>query len=565
MLKEASKQYSQKGKLILLILTGTISWSWTMVKSGWFYSSLGKSGPGLGFWGANGHDGIVHIALAESLSRGSFAIPFFAGSAIQNYHIGFDLILAFLHEITFIPTVNLYFQILPPVFALLVGLLTYKFVLEWSGSEKAATWSVFFTYFGGSFGWVLEKGESAFWSQQSISTLINPPFALSLILLLLGLILLQKLERQVSPLNLVFCILIFGILIEIKAYAGVLTLGALLISGLYSLAFYKNSLLLKVFTGSLLLSLILYLPLNHGAASLLVFQPFWFLETLMGMADRLNYTKFYSAMLSYRSGHNYLKAIPAYLVAFVIFWVGNMGTRIVKEFEIFKWIKNVKRLSLVQVFIASVIVAGGLIPILFLQKGTPWNTIQFFYYSLFFSSILAGIVISRVKSKILLVLVLLTTIPTTILTLKDVYIPARPPAMLSSDESTALSFLSKQPEGVVLTKPFDQIAATAAENNPPRPLYLYASTAYVSAFSKHQTFFEDEINLDITGYNWQERRSQILDWYHEKDQRVKRGFLTQNNIKYIYWLRGGDSPLSLQDLGLSNIYENNLVTVYRVE
>ena len=58
----------------LLIIIGTISWSWTMVKSGWIYSY------GMGFWGANGHDGIWHIALIESLARGSLQMPVFAGN-----------------------------------------------------------------------------------------------------------------------------------------------------------------------------------------------------------------------------------------------------------------------------------------------------------------------------------------------------------------------------------------------------------------------------------------------------------------------------------------------------
>ena len=111
------------------MILGSLTWSWTMVKSGWFNSSLGTNGSGLGFWGANGHDGIWHIALSESLASGTLSMPVFAGSAVQNNHIGFDLFLAFLNKITFISVPNLYFQILPPIFALLIGVLTYEFVL----------------------------------------------------------------------------------------------------------------------------------------------------------------------------------------------------------------------------------------------------------------------------------------------------------------------------------------------------------------------------------------------------------------------------------------------------
>ncbi len=70
---------------ILLILFGTVSWSLTMVKSGIVY------GFGMGFWGPNGHDGVWHIAISESLSRGTLDMPIFAGEAIRNYHIGFNV------------------------------------------------------------------------------------------------------------------------------------------------------------------------------------------------------------------------------------------------------------------------------------------------------------------------------------------------------------------------------------------------------------------------------------------------------------------------------------------
>lgn len=548
MLKEVLKPFLQRINIVILILLGSISWSWTMV----------KSGPNLGFWGANGHDGIWHIALSESLSKGFLGMPIFAGSSLQNYHIGFNLILASLHKITFIPIHVLYFQILPPIFALVIGLLVYIFVFEWIKSKKAALWSVFFIYFGGSLGFILQKGESAFWSQQAISTLINPPFALSLIFLLLGLILIKKLNEKFTIINFILGILVFGVLIEIKAYAGILALGALLVSGLYSLFVNHKSLIIKIFAGALIVSLIVYLPLNSNSTSFLVLSPFWFLETMMGTVDRIDWPKFYSAMLSYKSGNIWQKGILAYGAAFAIFILGNFGTRIVFLFRKIK-------LDQINIFIYSVIAAGILVPMLFIQKGTPWNTIQFFYYSLFFSSILAGIVISKVKSKIILFIVVLATIPTTLITLKDVYIPSRPPAMLPKSELFALSFLSKQADGVVLTKPFDLPSAKAAENKPPRPLYLYTSTSYVSAFSKQQTFLEDEINLDITGYNWQERREQILEWYKEGDALSKRNFLIKNNIGYIYWLKDGGSLLDIDKLSISKIFENDLVTIYQVE
>jgi hypothetical protein len=529
-----------------------------MVKSGWVYPY------GMGFWGANGHDGVWHIALAEVLSRGSFENPVFAGEVLKNYHLGFDILLAFLSKVTAIPTVNIYFQILPVIFSLIIGLLTYNFSKKWTGSTSGGFWAVFFTFFGGSMGWIFGKGESAFWSQQAISTLINPPFALSLLIIMLGLITLEKYLGGGKKYYFL-SILLFGLLPQIKIYAAFIVLAGLFGAAIYSLVFEKKKEMLKVFLGTFLVFLFLFIPFNKNSSGLIVWQPFWFLETMMGLSDRIGWEKFYSAMTNYRSGGVYYKLIPAYFVAFLIFIVGNLGTRVVAFFSLFRrkfWQKK----SVFDIFLFAGSTAGILVPMFFLQKGTPWNTIQFFYYSLFFMGLLSAKLLTEVRlNKLIAFALVLATIPTTILSLKDVYIPGRPPSMIATSELEALRFLTSLGPGTVLTYPFDKEAAKAAENSPPRPLGLYVSTAYVAAFSGHSVFLEDEVNLDITGYDWKERREEILEWYKEPDERSAREFLRKNNIKYVYWTKGQRALLGESQLGLKEIFGNVDVTVYEVE
>ena len=555
-----------------LILAGSITWSTVMVKSGLVY------GYGMGFWGPNGHDGVWHIALAKSLARGSWGMPIFAGEALTNYHVGFDLLLAALHKITTIPVSTLYFQIIPPILALVIGLLTYKLVLLWRKSRPQALWALFFVYFGGSFGWMVTLlregrigGESMFWSQQAVSTLINPPFALSILLMLVGLILLQKSIKTRSVSTALLTILTFGVLVQVKVYAGILSLGGLFLAGLWQMFKRKETGLMKIFAGALVISIALFLPLNKGAQDTIVFKPFWFLETMMGLTDRVGWTRFGEAMVNYKLGNVWLKAIPAYLIAFLIFWYGNMGTRLISKFFVLKRIKD-KKISLIEIFIFSVILAGVVIPMFFLQAGTPWNTIQFFYYSLFFSGILAGIFMGEFfekKARGLAIfgplVIILFTVPTTISTLIYHYLPARPPAKVSRGELEALKFLSTQPNGVVLTYPFDRAAAQAAVANPPRPLYLYESTAYVSAFADKPVYLEDEVNLDITGYDWRGRREEIEDWLVTNDHARAYNFLRENNLTYIYWLRGQRATLGESQLGITKVFENSEVDIYKVD
>lgn len=562
---------------LILILVGTIIWSLTMIKSGLVYSY------GMGFWGPNGHDGIWHISLAEGLSRGSWEMSMFAGEAIRNYHLGFDIILAVLHKLTFIPVRILYFQILPPILAFLIGYFAYKFVYSWKRSHLQALTSVFFVYFGGSWGWMLTGirnkelgGESMFWSQQSISTLINPPFALSLVFLFAGLYFLRQgmKDKTKSRWRLVLVTFLFGSLVQIKVYAGILVLGGLFVSGIWMMLQRKGIALIKVFTGALIVSILLIAPITKEIGQVVVFKPFWFLETIMSDPARLYWPKFAEAMINYKLAGNWIKGIPAYTVAFLIFWFGNLGTRIIKEVFVFKWIKRYKRLTSIEAFIATVIVAGVTIPMFFIQSGTPWNTIQFTYYSLVFSGILAGVTLggwlervkkgfmSHISIYVTLAIVFLT-LPTTFGTLKH-YLPARPPAKISSEELEALKFLKAQPDGVVLTQPFDREAAEKAINNPPRPLYLYESTAYVSAFTGKQVYLEDEVNLEITGYEWRQRRERTLTFFGTKEIELAKEFLNENDISYIYLVNGQRTRIDVSHLEIVKIFENSYIVIYRV-
>ena len=560
--------------LLLLIALGTISWSLTMVKSGWLFSY------GIGFWGPNGHDGIWHLALINHLLAANnlnfLDMPVFSGEAFKNYHLGFDLFVAFLHQMTGISTLNLYFQILPPIFALLIGWLSYKLVLDFTNSKVQALWSLFFVYFSGSFGWLVTLfrdgqigGESMFWAQSAVSTLLNPPFAASLIVLLAGIIALVRYEKTKNWKYLLVVVLFFGLVIEIKVYAGILALGGLVFLGVLRVIRDKNFTYLIASVASGAISFIAFKLFTRTEGNLLVYQPFWFLETMMALSDRFGWQRYFDAMMAYKSGGNFVKAIPAYTIAFVIFWFGNLGTRGIKEILVFRWIRDWRGLGVVETFSASVIVGGVLIPMFFLQKGTPWNTIQFTYYSLFFSSILAGIVagqwLEKNKNRVVwgTILVLLT-IPTSFSTLWYHYLPARPPAKISTAELDALKFLKSQPKGVVLTYPFDRTAAEKAIANPPRPLYLYESTAYVAAFSAQPIYLEDEVNMDITDYNWKDRRKKVLDWLGNLNQDEVRGFLEENDIRYIYWVKPQRAILGETQIGVLRIFENSEVDIYKI-
>lgn len=546
-----------------------------MVKSGLFYSF------GIGFWGPNGHDGVWHIALAESLSRGNWHMPIFAGETIKNYHLGFDLIIAIFHKFTFIPIPTLYFQIIPPLLALFLGFFVYRFVHLWQKNKMKAFWSVFFTYFAGSFGWIVSliregriDGESIFWAQQPISSLINPPFGLSIVFIFASLYLLLlalKSGKNSRMKYLTLSVFLLGSLAQIKVYAVILILAGLFAGGFWQLLKERNILLIKVATSVLIISILVFSPITRGVGKMLVFRPFWFLETMMLDSDRIGWNKFGEAMINYKLGQIWFKEFLAYSVALLIFILGNFGTRVLAFFWFWKKGFKFNRYQYIDVLITTVIILGIILPLFFIQTGTPWNTIQFMYYSLLFSGILAGVVLGEIfeklKKKTLAIYTVKTalvflTLPTTFGTLWYHYLPKRPPAMISRYEIEALNFLAKLPDGVVLTQPFDKDKAFAVQLNPPRPLYLYESTAYVSAFSRKQTFIEDEVNLEITGYYWKDRKEKVEPFF-EKNCKVDKSFFGDNNISYVYLIKQNLCNKEFEDLG-NKLFENLEVVIYKI-
>lgn len=547
MLKKVTNTFLTNSWPIVLILLGSLSWSLTMVKSGLKYPF------GLGFWGANGYDGVWHIGLINNLAKFNFENPVLSGEIVKNYHIGFDLFLAIIHRITSIPVSVLYFQIFPPLAAILIGWLTYIFVNSWTKNKSAALLATFFTYFGGSVAWIIGMGESTFWSHQSMSTLINPPYTLSLIFILVGLVSLQKGK-------LVLSVLFFGLLIQIKAYAAILILGGLFVASVYE--FYKSHTFkyAKVFIGSLIVNLILFSLVKNDSLSVFSWYPFWFLETLFAARDRLSWPKMAEAMMSYKTQSVVVKYLLAYGLAGLIFVVGNFWTRLIFLKDIFKKIDAYKLMFL------SMIAFGLFMPTFFVQIGTPWNTIQFLYYSLFFSGILAGIAVSNMN-KFAVVVVVLLTIPTSVIGIKSTFVTNTPPAIIPTEEIESLNFLRSQENGTVLSYPFDTASNFAVLPNK-IPLYKYSNTAYLPAYSEKSIYFE-RTNVEIMGYDWEDRRNNALDFFKTTDLAKAKNFLNDNNIRYLYLVKEM-SPISGEllklgpaDLGLSKIFENNVSIIYK--
>ncbi len=554
----------QKITLFFIVLISSVLLSVTMFRSGLLY------GFGIGFWGPNGHDGIWHLALINQLTQNiPPQNPIFSGTVLSNYHWGFDFIASLISKISHIPSSVLYFQILPLVFSLLIGYLSFRLAYILTKNFNHSLLFVLLNYFASSFGWIVTLiksgnigGESLFWSMQSASTLLNPPFALSLVVLIIGLLLWIKHKNSSSILYSLLVGLIFASLAAVKVYSAVLIGLSLsfywLIHFIYSKKFSRFNFYLCFFM-ALFSVIILYLLGVFGQSSLLQFKPLWFVHSMIESVDKFYWPK----LASYRYNQTnifILALINLFLLS--IFFIGNLGIRIVGFIKLSSlFIK--RKIKDQDLLFSLILFFAFFFPLFFVQKGTAWNTIQFFYYFLFFINFYLASVLSSFwsKQKLLCLILLITACFGSFATLKD-YFGNPPPSALPVNEVKALNFLKNREDGFILTYPYDKYLKNNLDT--PIPLYTYETTAYVSAFSQKQVFIEDEMNLDITGFDWKTRRQLVDKFFSTSDKYFGRGVLVDNNIKYIYLLENQKLSLSEDDLQIDKIYDQNGVKIYQV-
>lgn len=517
----------------------------TMFRSGLTYPY------GIGFWGPTGHDGIWHLALSQQIKNPlKIQHPSLSGQTLQNYHPFYNILVAASHRLTGIKHLHLIFQVMPVVFSLLITVLSYFLGKTITKKTSTGLYLMFLSTFSGSLGWIISfiknqdfYGESIFWSMQSLSTQINPPYALSLIF---GLIILLSLIQK-KHLLLTVCLALLPIT---KIYGAII---------FYFFTFYHylqkpNQKLFKAILISSCLGLILFLIYNSFSASILQFQPLWFVHSLIDSSDRLYLPKISSLRSNIRFFDPRFLLIE--LISFSLFVIGNFSFRLLGPIDKTKF--PLKKSTLGSIALSLII------PTLFVQKGTAWNTIQFLYYGLFLSNILLAVFLSNQKTYRLPLVVIILTLISNIGTLKT-YLGSPAPAALPPNEIKALDFIRQQTPGIILTQPYNPYLKSGL--SAPIPLYAYETTAYVSAFTGFPTYLSDQMNLTISGYNFSPQLENSTDFFAQAEsQKFKnRGLLLNNNIDYIYLVKHPNLiPLNTQQMDILPIFENENTIVYKV-
>lgn len=533
------------------------------IRSGLLYSY------GYGFWGPSGHDGIWHLSLINNIQNPlQISIPGFSGELLKNYHPFFDIFLAIVFRITRLPPSILLFQIFPIFLSL--GLLCVSYYLGKKITRRilGGVLLMIFNTFATSLGWIVTlfqdgrfSGESMFWSMQSFSTLLNPPFALSLLYLLVLILILTK-DTKLSSVDYLYIFIIIILSPITKAYS---LISIYTIFGLYSLRKLLNKEYLPIafFASSIVVAFVLFTHYNPSSSGLLKFQPFWIISGMFQSTDRFFVPKISSAIYNLSQSSPYdLKLIIIYLFGSIIFVVGNFGFRLLG----FLVTPNQRRQNLHLDLLITVAIST-LIPLAFIQQGTGWNVVQFLYYALFIGNILLVLYLSNLKpgpkTNALIIAIVVLNIIGNLDNIKS-YLGNPAPASLPLSEINALQFLNQQPAGVVLTYPFE--SEFRKNMSTPIPLYAYETTSYISAYTHHSTYLSDEMNLQNSGYPWSLRKDNEIRFFEQKAIFEDRGFLLNNGIDYIYLtgLQINKTSLNTDKLFIKNIYNDGQTIIYQV-
>ena len=406
---------------ILVIFLGTSVFTLMVAGSGWETQS------GMQFIGVNARDGIWHTALVNGLaSRLPPEHPFLSDVPLKGYHYFFDLLLSEIVSLTPISTTNLLFRFFPILISVLWGGAIYIFVRNWL-SRQTALWATLWTYFGGSFSYLLLFAkrrnfslDDSFGILQPATSLINPPFAISVVILMTGFWILHKYLKTSDKSFEIPIILLFGSLVGFKVHAGIIGLGALVFTLLWVTLRTKKFFHLRIVVLSLFTAVLIYLP-NIGMTGFLSFAPMALIQQIMASSG-INWQTWELQRQSSLSRSDLVKLFTLEIIGLVIFIIGNLGTRIIGFAKIVPIIGNIHKKDNFSLFFLSAISISVLVPLLFLQPVNPYDIVQMGWYFLLFFAIMGSWAwiefINKIKEKhvkyFLFSLLFLLTLPSAI-------------------------------------------------------------------------------------------------------------------------------------------------------
>lgn len=523
---------------------------------------------GIFFWGVHGHDGIWHLAISNvSFNSLPFKVPTYFNAQMSGYNYLFDLIIHGL-SLLGIPAIITYFKIFPVIWFLIFTTLLIILARKIKNTPVFVFLYLFFTFFAGSFSYFFTMlhdrsiwGSSSLLATLTIHIMSNLQFAFSLPILL-GILIIIKDKKPDLRTVLLVSILNF-INLGIKFYGGAITSFVVLI---YLMTNINKKTLLSSIKYLFILGLtsalsiiIFYDPFSSmKSGSVFSFAPLSLIHTITE-----EQSLFYSKQLTNARYFLMTKGIRPRLIlieAFniMVFLFFYLGVRFFGFIYIFWQIFKKKFNSFSFNILLTSIFAFALTALL-VQKGEWWNVIQFFFYAIFILTIFLSqlteemFINKQIIVKFAAVLIMILATPTTIDVIKQ-YAVFPGSSYISTQELSALQFLKNQPDGIILTTPYDK---NLRFSNGLNDLFRAEDSAYVSAFTGKQSYLANLHPLRLMGINVDQRSVLVKN----NDCNI------MSHIDYIYELHSNptiEAFARCKNMSIKNIFGNDAVTIFKV-
>lgn len=499
-------QYIWKDKVILFftLLFSIISLSF-IVGNGLYRCQASICGLWIGDWHL--HDALWHISLAKlGFATWPLQNPFMAGETLTGYNFLLDYLLHLLIRLGISPFLS-FFQLLPVAATCLYIWSVTSYIATVAGGRAKARWLAFFLYFGSSATYLatLYAGHTFYYASLRgfpVVSVINPTtmflniqFAFSLSIFLWIMLLVKRADNWRKYLGLA---ILFFLLFGFKFYGGVVALvyvciGQLLTAG----AQRKIRPVLAVIPALIGSCLGLALFYGLGSARGLPFTWSPLSLTHLMIDDKLLFATGNLTLARYylyehvRGFSPKLWAIETLSIA--LFVVINFGTRLLGFLYVLR-ASYTRKLGVGEISMALTIILTVLAPLLFVQNGGWYNTMQFLYYGVWLTGIFAAEFITRYidhqtfSGRAFLILIVLLTVPNTIEQLR--FITAQQ-HVIGSDELAMLEILKKSEPGVVhISEPVHKLGL-------------------VPALAEKSTYYLDTDQLMVTHAHYEEKLALI--------------------------------------------------------
>ena len=414
--------------IFIAIYTSTIIFSYKTSSGGFVFQEV--------------HDSVWHIALIENLQKTIPPLhPSTDSVVLNNYHYFYDLFLASLSKFSYISDFVVYFQVSVVLLATL--LISSAYILGRAIHSKfAGVLLAGFTAFAGSFSYFIPYlfhpdqpwHESSFWVSQTLVMIVNPLVIYTLVVTYIFVLLLDRALKS-SPKNdgyyklHVLLIILAATSVGFKSYAWIILSFMYAVFLLVELIRYRSVKTIFVGVTYLIISAPLLWLITKFKGNSFFYEPLWFTNTMIEGQDRVNYLEWKFLQDHYLFKKNWIRLWILEAKKIAVFYFGNLGIRsvffglpILLFFKKFRQEKN-WRLILI-VFFGFLF--SSIFPLLYLQVGTVWNSIQFWYYALIFGNILAVIFLAQVlknqpkiMTTVILFLLFVLAVPTSIKTIAD--------------------------------------------------------------------------------------------------------------------------------------------------